>query len=97
MRAAGRRAGASPTSRERALPLYYFDLSNGSQEADEDGIELGSLADARTQAVHLLGEMLRFDGRAVWDGQGLAVLVSDESRNPLFTVKVTATSLFPVG
>ena len=77
------------------MPLYYFDLFNGSEEPDEDGIDLAGLDEARTQAVHLIGEMLRFDGNPVWDGHGLKVVVSDASRNPLFLVKVTANSLFP--
>lgn len=77
------------------MPFYYFDLSNGSREPDEDGIELESLDVARTQAVRLIGEMLRHDPRPIWEGEGLAVEVSDEARTPLFRVKVAASTLFP--
>ena len=79
------------------MPLYYFDVSNGSEESDDDGIELAGLDEARSQAVQLIGEMLRFDGNPVWDGHGLKLVVSDASRSPLFSVNVTASSLFPVG
>ena len=38
------------------MPLFYFDLSNGTRETDEEGIELASVADAQSQAVKLIGE-----------------------------------------
>lgn len=77
------------------MPLFYFDLSNGTKESDEEGIELDSVEEARNQAVRLVGEMLRFDDRAIWDGEGLAVEVFDEARAPLFIVRVTANGPFP--
>ena len=77
------------------MPVFYFDLSNGTTETDEDGTELVSLDEARTQSVKLLGELLSYNAGPVWDGGGLAVEVFDESRNPLFTVKVAASDLFP--
>ena len=77
------------------MPLYYFHVSNGAEEPDEDGTELADLSEARTQAVRLIGEMLRFDAEPVWDGHGLKVVVSDHARGPLFSVKVVASSLFP--
>lgn len=77
------------------MPLFYFDLSNGSRETDEVGTELASVEEARTQAVRLVGEMLSFDDRSIWNGEGLAVDVLDEARAPLFTVRVTASSLSP--
>lgn len=77
------------------MPLYYFHVSNGAEEPDEDGTELSDLAEARTQAVRLIGEMLRFDDDPVWDGEGLKVMVCDHMRGPLFSVRVVASSLFP--
>ena len=77
------------------MPLFYFDVSNGSTEPDEDGIDLEGLETARKQAVRLVGELLRFDGAAVWDGDGIVVEVFDESRNPLFAVRVAGSALFP--
>ena len=77
------------------MPLFYFDLSNGTREPDEDGSELASFDDAQTQAVRLLGEMLTYDARPIWEGHGLAVEVFDAVRTPLFAVKVAATGLYP--
>ena len=84
-----------PDFRERDLPLFYFDTSNGIMELDQEGTELADVESARKQAVRLVGEMLRYDGTAVWQGGGLVVQVSDQARAPLFTVRVTADNLFP--
>jgi len=78
------------------MPLFYFDLSNGTRETDQEGTELAGADEARAQAVKLIGEMLHFDDRSVWDGQGLMVEVFDQSRAPLFTVRVLANSMFPM-
>lgn len=77
------------------MPLYYFDVNDGTREPDLTGSEFASLDTARTQAIRYAGELLRDNADAIWDGNGLRVEVSDERRTPIFAIVTSAIELFP--
>ena len=77
------------------MPLYYFDVFDGTREPDLAGSECGALEQARVQAVKFVGELLRHNAESIWDGHDLRVEVSDEDRTPLFAIVTSAMSLYP--
>jgi uncharacterized protein DUF6894 len=38
---------------------FYFNVNNGGTELDPDGTQLSGIAEARRQALEMLGAMLR--------------------------------------
>lgn len=44
----------------RVVPRYYFDYVDGDQEIhDDEGLDMASLDEARTQAVRAIGELAK--------------------------------------
>jgi hypothetical protein len=68
------------------MPRYYFTLDDHEREVDEDGTELASPDEAKTQAVRFASAWLRDHPDRIWEGANLKVEVSDESGTLLFTV-----------
>lgn len=68
------------------MPRFFFHLTDGTIERDQDGTELETLAEARIQAAIFAGGALREDPKHVWKGQELRVEVTDEAGDLLFTV-----------
>ncbi|MER8810436.1 DUF6894 family protein [Mesorhizobium australicum] len=71
------------------MDLYYFDLTdNGTAYQDTEGTDLPSLESAENEALRALLEIVR--GR-IPDGtfREVALHVHDDSREPLFVVKLT--------
>ena len=57
---------------------FYFNSENDYGELDAEGTELSGLAEARNQAIKLLGEMLldsEYD--SPWNGRAWKIWVSD--------------------
>ena len=77
------------------MPLFFFDISDGTRETDLDGSECVSLDAARSQAIRFAGELLQQHAQMIWDGHDLRVEVLDAKRTPLFAVVTSAVSLFP--
>jgi hypothetical protein len=73
---------------------FYFNVMNGGTELDPDGTQLSGIAEARRQALEMLGAMLREAASSFsWGGAPWKVWVSDGpqgSGRVLFTVKVSA-------
>jgi hypothetical protein len=70
------------------MARYFFHSEDGSTHVDREGIELGSLEEARHQAVRTIGEMLRDAPDELWaDGQ-LKLCAESESGLALFTITV---------
>ena len=86
---------ALPPNGDACMPLYFFDITDGTRECDLEGSEFPSLDEARTQAIKFTGELLRHHSDIIWEGHDLKVEVSNGDRVPLFTVVVSAVSLFP--
>ena len=77
------------------MPLYYFDICDGTREPDLAGSECDSLEQARVQAVKFAGELLRHNADGIWEGHDLRVEVFAEDRTPLFAIVTSAMSLYP--
>jgi hypothetical protein len=73
---------------------FYFNVINTVTDLDADGTPLSSIAEARSQALRMLGEMLLdADSNFPWDGATWKVWVSDGplgSGSVLFTLQVSA-------
>jgi hypothetical protein len=74
--------------------LFYFNVINSETELDSDGTQLSGIAEARLQAVEMLGAILRDAGSNFpWGGTPWRVWVSDGPQGRgrvLFTLQVSA-------
>ncbi len=72
---------------------FYFNTENDHTELDPEGTELSDLAEARNQALALLGQMLTDADRSSPWGKPWRVWVTDGpggSGNVLFTLQLSA-------
>jgi hypothetical protein len=73
---------------------FYFNVINSETELDPDGTQLAGIAEARLQALEMLGAMLQEAGSSFpWGGAPWRVWVSDGpggSGRVLFTLQVSA-------
>ena len=72
------------------MPLYHFNLADGSFDPDPEGTELANVNEARAEAVRYAGAIMRERPEVVWDGGDWRVEVTGPDRNLLFTVIVIA-------
>jgi hypothetical protein len=86
-----------PVLREHAMTQddrFYFNVMNGGTELDPDGTQLSSIAEARSQALRMLGAMLQeADSNFPWNGAPWKIWVSDGPQGGgrvLFTLQVSA-------
>ncbi len=77
------------------MPNYYFDIIDGENFFDENGLELPDLAAARNEAVRYSAEVLREMPERFWNCETWVMTVSDSDRNPLFTLKFLAEQVAP--
>lgn len=70
------------------MTRYFFDLTDGTHERDDAGVELPGVGDAREEAIRFLGEVLKHEPERLVDGR-LRVDVSDDARTRLFTACAT--------
>jgi len=61
------------------MPRYYFNSQDGEPVSDTEGLDLPDDDAARREALALLGEILRYDGRAFWDTGRFNVVVIKEN------------------
>jgi hypothetical protein len=61
------------------MPRYFFNVSNGQDLRDGQGLELPNDAAARLAALEAAGEMLRELGLGLWDHESLSLQVVDET------------------
>ena len=76
------------------MTRFYFNVENGRSELDPDGTDFADVEQARSEAVVLLGEMIRDAyGQSSWNGTPWKVWVSDGPNgngNTLFTIQLSA-------
>jgi hypothetical protein len=77
------------------MSRYYFNVQDGQTSLDEEGQELGSLAEARQLAIVHSGEILR-DGASdgLWAGETWRMWVTDQpggAGETFFTLNFSAT------
>jgi hypothetical protein len=68
------------------MPRYFFTLDDHERTVDEDGTELASQEEARSQAVMFMSAWLRDHPHQIWDGADVRVEVTDERGAMLFSV-----------
>lgn len=73
------------------MPRYHFNIHDGDDLPDIDGIELRDLAAARVEAVRLSGDCLRDHAHRFWDGDEWQMEVTDHRGLILFTLTFYAT------
>jgi hypothetical protein len=67
---------------------YFFNLAGAVYDPDNQGVEFGTAADARAEAVKFAGELIRDHPTMVWAGEDFRVEVTDGNQTVLFTVIV---------
>jgi len=72
------------------MPLYFFDISGGELIVDDVGSELPNLAAARNEAIRYSAEVLSTASERFWNCEMWTMLVQDERRRLLFTLKFLA-------
>ena len=65
------------------MPRYYFSLANDLSFDDVDGLELSSLAAARSEAIGVARDLMRMQPERR-DWAGCTVRVTDDEQNLLF-------------
>ena len=73
------------------MPVYHFNVKDGSEIPDPDGTELPDLHTARKEAVKLAGRLLLDDPETFWEGSEWHVEVTDDSGLLLFRLDFMAT------
>lgn len=76
------------------MPLYFFDVYDGSMQLDEDGAECPDLQAARLVAKQLLPNIARDELSQSTDSHIYAVVVSDADHCPVYTVSLTVIGLW---
>ena len=73
------------------MPRFHFHTEDGRCYPDEDGIELPTFEAARTQAVIVLGEVLKEQPELFLEHDCLRITVTDEDQLTLLTLDASAT------
>jgi hypothetical protein len=73
------------------MAQFYFHTEDGRTIADDEGLDLATLADARIEAVRVLGDMLRENPHEVLDTGALRLTVTDSSGLIYFALDLSAT------
>jgi hypothetical protein len=70
---------------------FYFHTEDGRAIADDEGLDLATLADARIEAVRVLGDILRENPQELLDTGALRLTVTDGSGLIYFALDLSAT------
>ena len=73
------------------MPVYHFNVQDGSNIPDPDGTELPDLDTARNEAVKLAGRLLMDQPKTFWEGSEWHVEVTDDTGLLLFRLDFTAS------
>jgi hypothetical protein len=72
------------------MPRYFFHIQDSQSQIDKEGTEIGSLEEAREEAVRLAGQMLRDGAPEFWKHGKWRLEVASPTGFPLFTLVVAA-------
>jgi hypothetical protein len=72
------------------VPRYFFNIKKDNHPPDTVGLELSDVAEARQEAVRLLGEDLKDHPNEFWNDEEWQIAVSDPSGLILFTLHCAA-------
>lgn len=73
------------------MAQFFFHTEDGRSISDEEGIELENLADARVEAVRVLGDILRESPDEVLSTGQLRLTVTDAAGLIYFALDLSAT------
>jgi hypothetical protein len=73
------------------MPVYHFNVQDGSNIPDRDGTDLPNLWAARREGVMLAGRVLLDGADKFWEGSDWHVEVMNASETILFRLDFTAT------
>jgi hypothetical protein len=71
---------------------FFFHLAGAVHDSDDEGVELGSVSEARTRAVQAAAELIRDRPEVVWAGEEFRVEVTDSNHLVLFTIIVVGVN-----
>lgn len=72
------------------MARYFFHTEDGRSVLDKEGMEFGSPTEAKTEAVRMMGEVLKDVSTEFWDTQALKLIVTDEQGLILFGLDLSA-------
>ena len=72
------------------MPRYYFHVIDGREIIDSEGTELADLRQARIEAIHLAGSILRDEGDEFWNGEQWHMNVTDASGQSVLKLHFSA-------
>jgi hypothetical protein len=72
------------------MTRFFFNVHDGVEIIDEEGMELPGPDDARAQALTTAGEMLRDKGREFWTGSKWTMQVKDDSGHTVCVLEFSA-------
>jgi hypothetical protein len=75
------------------MPRYFFNIHHDKTDTDLWGEELPDRNAAWIEAAATAGQMLRDNMDAIRTGRDWKMEVTDEFRNPLFLLQITAKRL----
>jgi hypothetical protein len=73
------------------MPKYYFHIADGAISQDAEVVELGSLAEAKCEAVRFAGQLLCDAAGRFWDTEEWKLMATDESGLTLFSLILVGT------
>ena len=72
------------------MPRYFFNIHDGLDVQDADGLELADLKAAQTEAVKLFGALLIDQPARLWGGEDCSLEVTDADGSTLFALRCHA-------
>ncbi len=72
------------------MPRYFFHVRDSAEFIDDEGVELSSLNEVRSQAVVAAGEALKDLGGKFWNGEDWRMWVTDETGTTVCTLRFKA-------
>jgi hypothetical protein len=72
------------------MPRYFFHVIDGRSIIDNEGSELAGLKEARIEAIHLAGSILREEGDKFWNGEEWHMNVTDASGQSVLKLRFSA-------
>ena len=77
------------------MPRYFFHVIDGRNIIDNEGSELAGLKEARVEAIHLAGSILRDEGDEFWNGEEWRMNVTDASGQSVLKLRFSADDKVP--
>lgn len=72
------------------MPIFHFNVHDGTSHPDVSGLDLPDVAAARKVAVKLASDLLRDQGEAFWNGEDWQIEVTDDRALTLFIIMFSA-------